>query len=131
MAFDIFFFAALFSFGFLVVVLEFVRSKKLKEQYSLLWLFIGIVMIILSLWRNLLNLLASWLGIYYAPSLLFVVGILFSFTLILHYSVIISRLHTQSVRLAQEIGILNKKIEDLSSLVNGGKVIENNHPDSV
>lgn len=131
MAFDIFFFAALFSLGFLVVVLEFVRSKKLKEQYSLLWLLIGIIMIILALWRNLLNLLASWLGVYYPPSLLFIAGILFSFALILHYSVIISRLHTQNVRLAQEIGILNKKIEDLTQVVNGGKVLENHTADTV
>lgn len=131
MTFDIFFFAALFSLGFLVVVLEFVRSKKLKEQYSLLWLLIGIVMIVLALWRNLLNLLASWLGIYYPPSLLFIVGILFSFALILHYSVIISRLHTQNVRLAQEIGMLNKKLEDLTRTVNGGKVFEDNTADNV
>ncbi len=124
MRFSIFFFAALFSLVFLVVVLEFVRSKKLKEQYSLLWLLIGGVMIILALWRNLLNLVAAWLGIYYAPSLLFMVGILFSFALILHYSVIISRLHTQNVRLAQEIGILNKKIEDLGEKTGGGKTLE-------
>lgn len=131
MKIDIFFFAALFSLGFLIVVLEFVRTKKLKEQYSLLWLLIGAVMIILSLWRNLLNSVAHWLGIFYAPSLLFMAGILFSFALILHYSVIISKLHTQNVRMAQEIGILNKKIEDLSERVNGGKKVENNTTDSV
>lgn len=131
MKIDIFFFAALFSLGFLIVVLEFVRTKKLKEQYSLLWLLIGAVMIILSLWRNLLNLVAHWLGIFYAPSLLFMVGILFSFALILHYSVIISKLHTQNVRMAQEIGILNKKIEDLSERVNGGETVENNTTDTV
>lgn len=127
MKFDIFFFAALFAFGFLIVVLEFVRTRKLKEQYSLLWLLIGGIMILLTLWRNLLNKLASLLGIYYPPSLLFVVGILFSFALILHYSVIISRLHTQNVKMAQEIGVMNKKIEDLNKRVSGGKPIEN-HP---
>jgi len=126
MKFDIFFFAALFSLGFMVVVLEFVRARKLKEQYSLLWLLIGAIMIVLALWRNLLKLLGSWLGIYYHPSLLFIAGILFSFALILHYSVTISKLHTQNVRLAQEIGILNKKIEDLNNRINGGKVSENN-----
>ena len=129
MRIDIFFFSALFSFGFLVVVMEFVRSKKLKEQYSLLWLLIGGVMIVLALWRNLLNTVSSLLGIYYAPSLLFMVGILFSFALILHYAVIISRLHTQNVRLAQEIGVLNKKVEDLNNRVDGGKSIENNSAD--
>lgn len=127
MKYDIFFFAALFAVGFLIVVLEFVRTRKLKEQYSLLWLLIGGVMILLALWKDLLNNLAHFLGIYYAPSLLFVVGILFSFALILHYSVIISKLHTQNVRLAQEMGVLNKKIEDLNKKISGGTTIEN-HP---
>lgn len=127
MKFDIFFFAALFAFGFLVVVLEFVRTRKLKEQYSLLWLLIGGVMILLALWKDLLNKLAYLLDIYYAPSLLFMVGILFSFILILHYSIIISKLHTQNVRMAQEIGVMNKKIDDLNKKIGGGTTSEN-HP---
>jgi hypothetical protein len=127
MKFDIFFFAALFAFGFLVVVLEFVRTRKLKEQYSLLWLLIGGVMILLALWKDLLNKLAYLLDIYYAPSLLFMVGILFSFILILHYSIIISKLHTQNVRMAQEIGVMNKKIDDLNKKIGGGTISEN-HP---
>lgn len=127
MKFDIFFFAALFAFGFLIVVLEFVRTRKLKEQYSLLWLLIGVVMILLSLWKDLLEMLASLLRIDYAPSLLFMMGILFSFALILHYSVIISKLHTQNVRLAQEIGVMNKKLDDLNKKISGGTTIEN-HP---
>ncbi len=131
MKLDIFFFSALFSFLFLVVVLEFVRSKRLKEQYSLLWIFISALMIIFALWRDLLERVASWLGIVYAPSLLFIAGILFSFALILHYSVIISKLHTQNVRLAQELGILNKKIEDLNKRLNGGKMVENDTADPV
>jgi len=128
---DIFFFSALFSLMFLVVVLEFVRSKRLKEQYSLLWIFISVIMIVFALWRDLLERVASRLGIVYAPSLLFIVGILFSFALILHYSVIISKLHTQNVRLAQELGILNKKIEDLNKRVDGGKTIEDSTADPV
>lgn len=127
---NIFLFSALFSLGFLVIVLELVRSKRLKEQYSLLWLFVGGVMLILTLWRGLIESLAERLGIFYAPSLLFIVGILFSFALILHYSVIISRLHNQNVRLAQEIGVLNKKVEDLYEAVNRGEKIENNPVDS-
>lgn len=123
MHYNIFFFAALFSLAFIMLVLEFVRSKKLKEQYSLLWLLVGLLMLTLTLWRNLLEKVALMLGIYYAPSLLFVAGILFCFMLILHYSLVISKLHTQNITLAQQIGLLNKKIEDMqnqSDLNRGG-----------
>ena len=126
MGIDIFLFSALFSLGFLVIVLELVRSKRLKEQYSLLWLFVSAIMMVLTLWRGLVESLAERLGVYYAPSLLFIVGILFSFALILHYAIIISRLHSQNVRLAQELGVLNKRVDDLNEAVNGGKKIENN-----
>lgn len=127
----IFLFSALFSLCFLIVVLEFVRTKKIKEQYSLLWLLIGSVMIILALWRELLEHLAKWVGIYYAPSLLFMVGILFCFILILHYSVIISRLYNQNVILAQEIGLLNKKIKDIECGSTDNKRVKNNKVNNV
>ena len=130
MGIDIFLFSALFSLGFLVIVLELVRSKRLKEQYSLLWLFVSAIMMVLTLWRGLVERLAERLGVYYAPSLLFIVGILFSFALILHYAIIISRLHSQNVRLAQELGVLNKRVDDLNEAVNGGKKIENNSIDN-
>ncbi len=122
MRFDIFTFSALFAALFLLMALELVRRKRLKEQYSLLWLFTGFIMLVLALWRELLEYLARLLHIAYAPSLLFIAGILFSFALIMHYSIIISRLSSQNTRLAQEVGILHKELGDIRKKVDGGKV---------
>ncbi|MCA9889825.1 MAG: DUF2304 domain-containing protein, partial [Anaerolineae bacterium] len=42
------------SVATLLVVLELVRRRKLREEYSLLWLFTAAVMLVVSVWRDLL-----------------------------------------------------------------------------
>ena len=60
-------FAVAGSVGLLVLILELVRRKKLKEKYSLLWLFTALVMIAVSLSKDLLDALGRLMGIYYSP----------------------------------------------------------------
>jgi hypothetical protein len=109
-----------FAALFLLMVLELVRRRRLKEQYSLLWLFTSFIILVLAVWRDLLEFLARLLRIAYAPSLLFIAGIAFSFALILHYSVIISRLSSQNTRLALEVGILHKELNEIRKKMAGG-----------
>jgi len=60
-----------------LVVFELIRSRRLREQYALLWLVTGIVLVILSAWRGGLNTIAGWLGVRgYPPAVLFAVGLL-------------------------------------------------------
>ena len=52
----------------LVVVIELIRRGRLKERYSLLWLFAGVILLVLSSSRSLLEFFSHLVGIYYAPS---------------------------------------------------------------
>ena len=36
----------------IVIVLELIRSRRLRERYALLWLATGIVLLVLSAWRG-------------------------------------------------------------------------------
>mgnify|MGYP003432219649 CR=1 FL=1 len=59
----------------ILVVLELVRGRRLKERYALLWLATGAVLLVLSLWRDALNTMAGWLGVTgYPPAVLFAVA---------------------------------------------------------
>ena len=59
----------------ILVVLELVRGRRLKERYALLWLATGVVLLVLSAWRGGLNTVAGWLGVTgYPPAVLFAVG---------------------------------------------------------
>ena len=98
--------AALVSFGLLAVVLELIRSRRLRERYALLWLLTAVVMIVLSLWRSGLDTLAGMVGIAYAPSALFAVAALFIVVVLLHYSTVISRLSDENAILAQRLALL-------------------------
>ena len=98
--------AALVSLALLVVVLELIRSRRLRERYALLWLLTASVLLVLSLWRGGLDTLAGLVGIHYAPSMLFAVAALFAVVVLLHYSTVLSRLSDQNAILAQRVALL-------------------------
>ncbi len=87
--------AILVTAGLFVLVFELVRRRRLLERYALLWLFASVVLLGLSIWRGLLEDLASAVGIFYAPSALFAVAFGFVLILLLHFSLVISRLAEQ------------------------------------
>lgn len=100
------------SLALLFVVLELIRSRRLRERYALLWLVTGIVLTVLSVWRDGLNTMAGWVGVRsYPPAVLFAVGILFILVVLLHYSTVISRLSDQNVLLAQRLALLETELD--------------------
>ena len=95
------------------VVFEAVRRRRLMERYALLWLFCTAVLLGLAVWKDALEELASAVGIYYAPSALFAIALGFVSVLLLHFSLVISRLTDQTKVLAQRVGILQQQVEEL------------------
>lgn len=102
--------AAIASLLLLAVVFELIRSRRLRERYSLLWLLTAVVMLVLSLWRGGLTRMADAVGIAYPPSALFVLGSLFILIVLLHYATVISKLSDQNVILAQRVALLEARL---------------------
>ena len=103
--------AAVASTLLLLVVLELIRSRRLRERYALLWLLTGLVLLALSLWRGGLDTIAGWFGVTgYPPAVLFAVATLFVLLVLLHYSTVISRLSDQNTILAQRIALLEERL---------------------
>ena len=97
----------------ILVVLELIRSGRLRERYALLWLATGTVLLVLSAWRGGLNTIAGWLGVTsYPPAVLFAVATLFILAVLLHYSTVISKLADQNVILAQKLALLERRIAE-------------------
>ena len=101
----------------LFVVLELVRRRRLQERYSLLWIATALAMCLLAGWSGLLGELASLLGIAYPPNALFLVVGGFSLVVLLHYSIVISRLSEQSTRLAQRLALLEERVASAAPTV--------------
>ena len=105
--------ATIASLLLLLVVFELIRSRRLRERYALLWLATGVVLLVLSVWRDGLNTIARWLGVTsYPPAVLFAIGLLFVVLVLLHYSTVISRLADQNTILAQRLAILEAKLRE-------------------
>ena len=99
----------------LLVVLELVRGRRLKERYALLWLATGGVLLVLSAWRGALNTIAGWAGVEtYPPAVLFAVATLFILLVLLHYSTVLSKLTDENVELAQRIALLEERVARLN-----------------
>lgn len=104
---------AVASILLVLVVLELIRKRRLKERYALLWLATGIALLVLSVWREGLNTIAGWLGVEtYPPAVLFAVATFFILLVLLDYSTVISKLVDQNVALAQRIAILEEKLKE-------------------
>ncbi|RKQ92869.1 hypothetical protein C8N24_2725 [Solirubrobacter pauli] len=95
------------------VVFELVRRRRLLERYALLWLLSAAVMLGLSIWRGALEEAAGLIGVAYPPSALFVIAFGFVLLMLLHYSLVISRIVDENKRLAQRLGLLQQKVDAL------------------
>jgi hypothetical protein len=90
----------------LVLIVELVRRRHLREKYALLWLAVGLVVLLLSVARPLLDRLAIAMGIGYGPSALFLFSTLFLMGVAAHLSWEVSRLEERTRRLAEEIALM-------------------------
>jgi len=105
------------SLGILLFVVEVIRRGALKEKYALLWLFSSLVLLLLSIWRRLLDIIAEAFGFYYSPSFLFLLGFGFLILITLHFSIVVSILSVKNKKLAQELGIIKEELERIKEEV--------------
>ena len=106
-------FAIVVSVSLLLIILEMVRRRKIKEEYSWLWIMAGVSMVLLTVWHSLLLFLTHLIGAENPITTIFLFGFIFLILINLDYSVQISSHKEQIKKLAQKIGILSKKIDDL------------------
>jgi hypothetical protein len=103
------------SAGLLVTIVELVRRRRLSEEYSLIWIVCAVALFALSLWRNVLDLAASALGVHYPPAVLLLVLTFFVVIVSLYFSVVVSR-HRQDIeKLVEEVALLDEQVRRLRS----------------
>ncbi len=102
------------------VVVELVRRRKLEEEYSLVWLLIALVLVVLAGSRDVLARVASAMGIAYPPSALIVIGFGVLTVAALHFSVVVSRIGQENTSLAQELAILRWQVRAIERNLGGG-----------
>src|SRR5919109_2276797 len=102
------------SSGLVLIVFELLRRRRLVERYALLWLLSSLVLLGLSVWTGLLEVISKAVGIVYPPNALFMIAFAFVLVLLLHFSLAISRLSGETKVLAQKIARLDRDLRELS-----------------
>jgi hypothetical protein len=104
-------FSILISVIVFILTIDLVRKKRLREEYSLLWLATSSAMIILILRYDWLLALTKLIGAVLPTTTLFLGSILFLILLSVQFSIKISRLSDQVKDLVQENALLRYEFE--------------------
>ena len=105
-------FALTTSLLIFLFILELVRRRRLREEYSWLWLLAAGAMVLLVVWFRLLMIITHLVGAVTPLNTLLLFAVLFLFAIAVHYSVIVSRLTSQVKNLAQELALVTARLEE-------------------
>lgn len=110
-------FSIIASIFIILIVFELVRRRKLREEYSWLWLLTSGIIIVLIVWYDLLVLITRLIGAVAPTTTLFIFGLLFLMIISLHYSVKISKLTYQIKEISQQMAILKNQVENRDEIL--------------
>lgn len=92
----------LVALGFII---NMIRKKSLELRYALAWLIVGVGVLILDIFPELMTKLAGMLGIYSPVNMLFFLGFCFSLIIIFILTVAVSRMSIRIKDLTQELAL--------------------------
>ena len=98
-------FAILFSLGLFGFLFSLVKHRRVREDYSLLWFAMSLFLLYLAVDRFAIDRLGRLFGVAYPPSVLTLMTTGFTFLLLIHLTVVLTRLAEQNKELIQEIGL--------------------------
>jgi hypothetical protein len=96
----------------LAFVLRLVGQRKLRSKYALLWLVLGLVTLPIAAFPGISDQVADWLGIESTPALLLMMACAVLLLIVIHYSWELSRLEVRSRRLAEEVALLDARLDE-------------------
>lgn len=103
-------FALIAGLVLLVLIINLIRQRQLKEEYSWIWLLTGLGIFILVIYYPLLLGVSQLMGAKIPVTALFLSGFLFLILITLFYSVKLSELSDKVRQLSQKIALLEKKL---------------------
>lgn len=93
------------------VIVNMIRQKKLELRYALSWLGVGVAILILDCFPQLITWLSEKVGIASPVNMLFFFGFCFSLMIIFVLTVAVSRMSIRIKELTQELALFEKQID--------------------
>jgi len=97
----------------LLITFELIRKERLREEYSILWLFTGAAIFVFSLWPEffLSRFFTKITGVFYLSAVV-MIAFLFLLLIVFHFSVVISKLTDRNKELAQRHALLELEFSE-------------------
>lgn len=105
----------------LVVVIEMLRRRRMRERHVVWWLVFGTLILILAIFPATLNGIADLLGITLPINLVFFVSIIVLFLVSLQQSVEATSLERKTRILAEEAAMLDERVRRLEAKQRGAQ----------
>ncbi len=103
---------AVIGFFVAVCILFLVGKDRIHVRYSLWWLVLSVVSILIGSFPGIVDVVAHWLGVHYPPTLFFSFAVAAFLLKILRMDIELSRQEKEITRLLQRIAILEKRDRD-------------------
>lgn len=102
-----------FALLVLVIIIVMLLRRQLREKYATLWLVIGLALLILAIFPNVLLAMADLLGVEVPSNLIFALAIVLLVGVTLHLSWELSQAEDEVRRVAEDVAILRADVDDL------------------
>lgn len=99
---------------FLILVFRLIVKKRLREEFSVIWILCSLFLNLFAFWREGIDVLAHFFGIFYPPAILFIMLFIALIVYSLHLSIILSKQKNDIKNLTQEVAFINEKLEKQS-----------------
>ena len=104
--------AIVFLLVIIFVITMFVKRNKISIKYSIVWYFICLFLILLTLFPGLLGFFTNLLKIQVASNMIFALMLVGLFVISISLTIIVSEQKEQIRNLIQELSTLKKEIKD-------------------
>jgi hypothetical protein len=89
-----------------------IKKKNLELQYTISWLFLLFVILLVSIFPGILNWLSSVMGIELPINMVFFLGFIFTLIIIYRLTSAVSKMSREITSLTQKIALLEKELRD-------------------
>lgn len=98
---------------FMFYIVRLIVRGRLREEYAIIWIICTLVLLLFSVWRKGLETISLSLGVYYPPSLLFLLALSAIVCFLVHLSVVNSKMQHNIKDLTQELALMRYELDQL------------------
>lgn len=100
---------------YLGIILTMLRRKNMDLRYALVWIFSGFVMLLVSVFPDIIYWIAKIIGVVDSVNIVFVLEGIFVLMILLSITAIVSHLNGRVRALTQSVSIMEKRIRELEN----------------